>query len=579
MNAQFTRRYGELTAKSNQQILDQLSYNLNMYLDEIYRLTLMPYYNRGVMNELKTDPETPAEKQSKRRSIEEFLIGAMVFPRQDIQRVCIISDALYFSDRIAVQLPTYEETRSSQWYRDVITSGKPLIVLPGNNDRYFSIANVIRDLMDNTQILGVIKADADYSTIRQLCENVDMGSSGGVIILTGGEQPVYSSFSPEQTRAILADIKTTGMGEADGGIYSQTYLYNAVTLSRFNWRVITANSLDSIKGIYAHTRRLTIFVVLIGIFVSAMLMYLLMQYLLKPFFSIIKLMKEIEAGDSVPPSIPMAPRYQGKTEDEIGYLGAAMNTMLDRIDAMFRKNTELNKRIYQARLFQRETQILLLYSQIRPHFIYNALNMISTLIQQNQDEQAVDNINKLSLMLHGIAYINKEIPIGTELKLVESYLAIQQSRYRDRLTYSIDVKKELQDYIVPALILQPIAENAVIHSGEDTREKTHIRIYSEERDGVFCICISDNGGGMPQDKLDELNRQMQMEFPVNDPLVKDLSTIGGLGLVNVNTRIRMRFGREYGLEIDSQAGKGSVVAVILPRQWKEAENIDPYIDS
>jgi two-component system sensor histidine kinase YesM len=524
------------------------------------------------MNELRTNPQLPVARQRKMRYIEDFLISAMVFPRQDIQRVCILSDALYFSDRVGVPLPTYEQTLVSQWYQDVMRQGGPLIILPDSNNRYFSIANVIRDLIDNDLILGVIKVDADYTTIRQLCESVDMGSSGGVIILTNKNKVVYSGFTSEQTDAVLADIEISGVGELDtGSIHSRTYLYNAVTLNRFNWQVITANSLDSLKGVYARTQRLTLLVIIIGIFGSSVLMYLLMQYLFKPFYSIIKLMKIVEAGNS-------SVRYQGAKDDEIGYLGTTMNTMLDRIDTMFKENKELDKRIYQVRLFQRETQILLLYSQIRPHFIYNTLNMISMLIQQKHSEQAVDHINKLSMILHGIAYINKEISIGTELRLVESYLSIQQSRYDDRLTYSIEVKKELQDYILPALILQPIAENAVIHGSEDTREHTHIRSYSKIAEDFFSICVEDNGGGMSPDKLEELNWQMEREYPENNIVIKDISTMGGLGLANVNARIRMRFGKKYGLKIDSRLGMGTVVTVLLPPQWKEVESIDTDIN-
>jgi two-component system sensor histidine kinase YesM len=572
MNARFARLYGEQAAGSNHQILKQLSYNLNMYLDEIYRLTLMPYYNESIMTELKTRPRTLAGMHGKQRNIETFLIGTMVFPRKDIQRVSIVSDALYFSDRVGVPLPAYEEVRAASWYRELTRDQVPIIILPEGDSRYFSIANVIRDLMDNTQILGLIKVDADYSTIRQLCENVDMGSRGGVVIVSGKNQVVFSSLPRKETGIVLQNAAERDLGEVDmGRIHSQTYLYNAVTLRRFNWQVITVNSLDHIKNVHTHIRRLTILVATIGIFFSSILMYLLMRRFFKRFYSIIGLMKTVEAGNS-------ALRYQGTGTDEIGYLGATMNTMLDRLDSMFKKNAELDKRIYQAQLFHREAQIQLLYSQIRPHFIYNTLNMISILIQQNQGVQAVENINRLSLILHGVAYINKEIPINTELRLVESYLAIHQLRSGDCFTYSINVARELRDYILPALLLQPIVENAVIHSSGDTHRNIHISIYNEDMGNRFGICVRDNGRGIATERLEELNMKIRQDYPRTGAFTADLSSLEGMGLVNVNTRIRMRFGGEYGLNIESHEGTGTVVKVILPRQWKEAENIDTDID-
>jgi two-component system sensor histidine kinase YesM len=296
-----------------------------------------------------------------------------------------------------------------------------------------------------------------------------------------------------------------------------------------------------------------------------------MHYFFKPFYSIIKLMKTVEAGDS-------AVRYHGTQADEIGYLGAAMNTMLDHMDSMFKENAELDKHIYQSRIFQRETQIQLLYSQIRPHLIYNTLNVISIMTQQNQTELAVDTINKLSLLLHGIAYINKEITINTELRLVESYLALYQLRYGDRLSYAIEVEKALQDYILPALVLQPIVENAVIHNDKSSSAYTYIRIYSEIQRDVFSICVADNGDGIPEDTLEVLNQKLKQKHLENYSSVQDLSGISGIGLINVNTRIRMRFGGEYGLKIDSHTGKGTVVRMILPQQWKEAVSIDEDID-
>ena len=567
MNSRLTILYGEQTISSNQQILNQLSYNLNAYLDEMYRLTLTPYYNQNVMNELKTDPVTLAARLRKRNTIQDFLIGTMVFPRKDIDRVTIISDDNYFSDRVGASLPTYKEQIKFDWYDKVMREGEPLITLSDTNDGYFSIVNVIRDLFDNSKILGVIKVDAKYNTIRQLCENIDMGSSGGVIILTKENQAAYSSFTPKQTQQVLSEMKTENPGKDIYKIYLQSHLYNTVTLNRFGWQVITANSLDDIKNQYQKTIQLTIMVALAVIVTSSVLLYLLMQYLFRPLYSIIKLMKTVKSGD-------FTVRYQENRRDEVGYLGTTLNTMLDHIDTMFKQNTELDKRVYQTLLFHRETQVQLLYSQIRPHFIYNTLNMISILIQQNQLDQAVDNINKLSMILRGVAYINKEITLETELRLVESYLSIQQSRFGEKLGYSILVDASLYDYVMPALILQPIVENAVIHSNEVTQAKIYIRIFDETIDDLLRICIEDDGDGMSPEKIQELNLLMQQDYPQKDQPVTDLSSMGGLGLANVNARIRMRFGRKYGLQIESNIGKGTTIKVVLPSDGRKGTNSD-----
>ena len=569
-NTRSSQLYSQQMAASNQQILNQLSYNLNDYLDEIFRLTRMPYYNQNVMNLLRTHSQTLQERLHKRHAIEDFLIATMVFPRKDIYRVNIIADESYFSDRVGSPVPHYADQLQTQWYKRIMLEKEPLVIFPENGEEYFSVVNVIRDLFDFSAVLGVIKVDANFNTLRQLCETVDMGADGGVIILQEANLPLYSSLSPGLTSDVLEEYAAmVHTGEAHP-IYSKNYLYNQVPLARFGWKVVTADSLDRIQSVHSHIFQTTLLFSLGILVVASVLLYLLMQYLFRPFFSIIRLMKTIDADD-------FSVRYHVTRKDEIGYLGATLNTMLDHIDEMYNKNAKLDRQVLQAQLYRKETQIQLLYSQIRPHFIYNTLNMISIRIQNNQLEEAVENINELSLILRGVAYINKIITLETELRLIDSYLSIQRSRFGDKLSYEIAIPASQRDYVMPSFILQPIVENAVVHSGETTHQKIRIRISSVQSD-CLTIIIADSGYGISPEKTAYLNAQMRKSMDPESPPITDLSTAGGLGLINVNERIRMRFGPAYGLNIDSVVDRGTTVYVRLPLNDKAVIDIDSHPD-
>ena len=167
---------------------------------------------------------------------------------------------------------------------------------------------------------------------------------------------------------------------------------------------------------------------------------------------IISLMKDVRQGN-------LQVSFPETRDDEIGELGSTFNQMLGKINRMV-------KEVYEARLLQNEAQMNAFYSQIRPHFLFNTLNMISMMIQTSKYDMAVANIDRLSDLLRQMAHLNQEITLKQELSLLEDYLSIQSNRYRNRLYYTIDVDPSLHAYRIPALIFQPIVENTILHGCE-----------------------------------------------------------------------------------------------------------------
>ncbi|CAK4814768.1 unnamed protein product [Aphanomyces euteiches] len=231
---------------------------------------------------------------------------------------------------------------------------------------------------------------------------------------------------------------------------------------------------------------------------------------------------------------------------------------------MLIENTRLTKEVYETRFLQKEAQMNALFSQIRPHFIYNNLHTIGAMIHIGHTEQAIDNLEKLSLILRGFASIDKDITLRKEIELLEAYLDIQKSRFGDRLDYSIEIDPDLLSYLLPALVLQPLVENSVIHGCEERKENTMIRIYSQLTENRLEIIVEDNANGISEEKLTELYDKMKAESEVLLDKTGKWEPTSGIGLINVYRRIRIRYGEPYTLEIESKLGQGTLVRIILP---------------
>jgi two-component system sensor histidine kinase YesM len=262
---------------------------------------------------------------------------------------------------------------------------------------------------------------------------------------------------------------------------------------------------------------------------------------------IIQLMKEVKMGN-------MSVRFPENRSDEMGYLGSAFNSMVYRVSEMLEINTKLNKEIYESKYLQKEAQLKALNSQIRPHFIYNTLNTISLLIQVGEDEAAVENIDRMSLILRGVANINKEIVLKSEIELLEAYLFIQKTRYKERLEYSIEIDEKIFNFLIPAFTLQPLVENSVVHGCERRKTTTHIHIYSEQESELLSIFIEDDAMGMDEKRLIEMKEKLE-NGAVNTFNEENHSVMqGGIGMINVNRRIKLLYGDAYGLFLHSRSG-------------------------
>ncbi len=248
-------------------------------------------------------------------------------------------------------------------------------------------------------------------------------------------------------------------------------------------------------------------------------------------------------------------RARMQTEDELEVLSDSVNDMSENLEVMVNQIKEDERKM-------RHAELRLLQEQINPHFLYNTLDTIVWLIEGDDPEKAVDMVVALSEFFRLVLSKGKEyISIREEKEHIRGYLEIQQVRYRDILDYEIRIDPELYPYKILKLTLQPLVENSLYHGIKYKRAKGKIwvtgkmlrnEVPEEER---ILLCVRDNGVGMDEEEVKRL--QAEISKPCKE-------TEKGFGLANVNERIRMNFGMEYGMTIESEKGSGTKISIVIP---------------
>ena len=223
-------------------------------------------------------------------------------------------------------------------------------------------------------------------------------------------------------------------------------------------------------------------------------------------------------------------------------------------------------RAEQERL--RRAEFELLQAQINPHFLYNTLDAIVWSAESKDEEQVIRMTRSLSDFFRAsLSKGRDEISLRDELVHVRSYLEIQQIRYQDILTYTIDIDEKYMDCRIPKITLQPLVENALYHGIKNKRGGGAIRLYAQddaEKENGFVICVEDNGAGMDEKRLAEVRDGLIKKAPAETEIY---------GLFNVNERIQLDFGTEYGISIQSEQKTGTKIDVRLPFCCKKTDEI------
>ena len=553
------------STRNTQVLLDQLRINLDTYLDEVFRLCLSPYYNRQVMDAIESNPVDSAGKLKKQRTIEDYLAAVLMLPRSDILRAHIICGEIYTSSK-AQSSPELADYMNTSWYQDAYRNNQT-VFLPSHTEKsgrgtieVFSVAKRINSMHDSSRPIGVIRVDANYQGIKEVCDRTDFLAGEALLIWDEAGNYIYRNNETgidNLSEMIMASpAYQTDQTSFYVNIKRQQYLVNIKNLSSTSWKIVDVHSMKLLTAPAAEARNIAFIFAFLCAFFGVLISVGLVRIFLRPIFQITGIMEAAQSGD-------LSVRADINGQDEFSYLAASFNNMLAQIQVQNEKNNYLTRQIYEARYLEKEAQYTALCNQIQPHFLFNALNTIQLLIKMEKNEEAIQSISMLASLLRGMVNADREISIHAEMKIVECYLSLQQKRFRG-LSYSLPDVSHLDTYLLPALTIQPIVENALVHGCELKRGNARIIIALTENEKELLITVQDNGLGMKA----ELERKLQdaLRQPSTDPE----QTKGGVGLVNIARRIKLKFGLEYGLTFESRQGDGTIVTLHLPLRGGES---------
>jgi two-component system sensor histidine kinase YesM len=244
------------------------------------------------------------------------------------------------------------------------------------------------------------------------------------------------------------------------------------------------------------------------------------------------------------------------TNDEIGQLTVAFNNMVDELNRLVRE-------VYETQIREREAELSALQSQINPHFLYNTLESVNMLALHNQQLQISDIVSSLGKLLrYTVEKMERPVTLKDELLFVDHYLQIQSFRLKDRLQAVIDIEPSYEDCLVPKLVLQPLIENVIEHALK--KEAVTIRVTAYFQNDDLVIKVIDNGIGMAEQQIQEIEKQMNSKNLVQDERDHFDKVNKGFGLRNVHQRLRIIYGDSYGLFIDKDVDEGSSFMLKIP---------------
>ena len=286
---------------------------------------------------------------------------------------------------------------------------------------------------------------------------------------------------------------------------------------------------------------LLIFIVVMGI--TWILIIVISDSISKPLEHLCKLTKQVGKGDF---SIE-EPKSHG---DEVMALEKSFHTMVGKIESLV-------ENVKQEQMNLRQMELKLLQAQISPHFLYNTLDAISWMAEDGRTDDVVEMVSALSEFFRtGLSKGRDYITLKEEESHIRSYLQIQQFRYTDILNYEIHIPEAIGDFMLLKLTLQPLVENALYHGIKQKRGKGNIKVTADYDQYSIFLKVEDNGIGMTEDELQALRQSVEAgNLKTSDK---------GFGLANVHERIRLNYGNDYGLVIDSVYQEGTCVTVCLP---------------
>ncbi|MDF9844531.1 MULTISPECIES: sensor histidine kinase [unclassified Paenibacillus] len=544
------------STKSAGQMAGNASDTIDRYIADLKRYTALPLYNTDVQFYLEQQ-NTDWEKNT---SMSMFL-SYLIHTKEEMTAVYLVDKYGYvFYDRAPGINELFPAERMTQWRSLTEEAGVAPVVqgrhtIRVNSGEHREVFSVMRTVSSVSMLkpIGMIVFDIDIKLFKGIADPVNAVTQGNTIIVDEHGGLVYGGISADSAGTAHTDspdreqqdiallLEKTGGPEGHFQIRleEQDYLAVYTVSQKTGWTTMVTIPLERILTPVQKTRNTLILTTLAIVAIALVVATFISHALTKPLKSLVRLMKQVQHGNL---DVWLSPKYN----DEIGMIGSHFNRMIIRVKDLIQEVSLTEKRKQKA-------DMRALQNQINPHFIYNTLESIRMLAESSEDPRVAELTYLLGLqMRYGIVRSEEMVTVRHELDHVRNYLNLLHIRFPDKFRLQMDVPEAFLPLPLLKLVFQPVVENAVFHGLEAKEGPGTILITAWSEEGTTVFCVADDGVGMDGDTLRLLNSNL---------LDSTDSEKFGIGLRNVNERLRLHYGSACGLQVFSEPGRGTRVII------------------
>ena len=532
---------GKLYEKSLQE-LDFFTQEVNRSLDEVeglsYRIALSPSIQDQLsrMQEMKGRPADYAYGAYELRDL---------LTQELINNASMVTNIMYTDGgQLKFVVGTSAGTIGEELYNQLLgrfheAKGAAVMQQPTPAYPYLLMGRDIRKYQDaSLEYLGSLLFT--YDVAGMLEKNVaGLEAQSAALCVYSDEGVIY-----EKEKGMMEWIPKPGTDSGYQVISGQGQKYFMCYLksSKTGWTYVNVFPYSEIYGQNQALRYLMIGGFLVLFLVSALILKKLVHRIIKPLEQLTESMQTAGTGDFAAARSLLEMRPAG---DEIGLITQEFQKSLDRIDRLIHEN-------YEKQLLLKDTKYKMLQAQINPHFLYNTLNSIHWMIRAGKNTEAAEMTVALGTILRAALSGQPYVTIEEELDSLKKYMKIQKYRYGARIVFSLDCQAQ-EKWLIPHMTLQPLVENAIYHGAEQTLEVCRISVDLKEEESHIFLSVSDNGPGMTEEELKAVRA------------FKAKPKGHGIGLKNIDERLRMAFGEDMEFQIDSRWKEGTTVTIRIPK--------------
>ena len=530
-------------------IIQQMNQNIDSYIDYMENIAYLISSNEDVQDYLFDEK---IDNEGRYRILNQ--LQTILDSRSDIRNVGIISKngRMLINDG-SKSVNQDLDLNTQEWYATalekpngpILTSSHVQHIISGERPWVITRSRGIRDRSGSGEKEGVFFIDLNYSAISELCDQSTVGTKGyafildakGNIVYHPQQQQLYNELQTENISLIMdtdEDTVLTGTGN-DGKLYSIS------RSEKTGWTVVDCTNVKELLSKSRQAQSVYVLTAIILVIVALLFSRFMARSITLPIQKLRDSMKKVQEGDFSVSDVVV------DSKNEIGSLTKSFDVMTHRIHELMEQNVHEQEE-------KRKSELKALQSQINPHFLYNTLDSIIWMAEGKKNEEVVLMTASLARLLRqSISNEDEVVPIANEVEYARGYLTIQKMRYKDKLEFQIEVDSSILYIPLIKLVLQPIIENAIYHGLKYKESKGLLIVKGFMKDGNAVLQVIDDGVGMDEETLAHIYDKHKVNYHSN-----------GVGVYNVQKRLKLYYGEDYGITYTSELGKGTTATITIP---------------